>query len=206
MSDFATWADVLLPCTTSYEAWDLRTNPGYQPLRRHLRPPANLEAGGEVKSEWEISNLIVESWRRWRGPGTRPPATSGPSDPDAAHAKDGFHAMDRLVEEFTQGGKLRTDREAVEFALEHVDQFEPSTAESMVERGGFLVLNEKAGKTSPPTPTGLHSFENNLYLHQRFETVSGRLTFTWTTRSQSRREPRSHGRRPSTRAGAPFLW
>src|SRR5512143_3348265 len=48
----------------------------------------------------------------------------------------------------------------------------------MVERGGFLVLNEKAGKTSPLYDHKAYaSFENNLYLSQRFETLSGRLTF-----------------------------
>ena len=54
----------------------------------------------------------------------------------------------------------------------------PTPPRTMVERGGFLVLNEKAGKTSPLYPDRpYNSFENNLYLHQRFETVSGRLTF-----------------------------
>ena len=179
MSDFATWADVLLPCTTSYEAWDLRTNPGYHRFANICVPPANLKRVGEVKSEWEISTLIVEKLEALAK--ARHQATGDERSvkiPDATHAKDGFHAMDRLVEEFTQGGKLRTDRDAVEFALEHVDQFKPSTARAMVERGGFLVLNEKAGKTSPLYPDRpYNSFENNLYLHQRFETVSGRLTF-----------------------------
>ena len=179
MSDFATWADVLLPCTTSYEAWDLRTNPGYHRFANVCVPPANLKRVGEVKSEWEISTLIVEKMEALAK--ARHQATGDErfvKIPDATHAKEGFHAMDRLVEEFTQGGKVRTDRDAVEFALEHVDQFKPNTPRTMVERGGFLVLNEKAGKTSPLYPDKpYNSFENNLYLHQRFETVSGRLTF-----------------------------
>ena len=32
--------------------------------------------------------------------------------PDPTHAQAGFHAMDKLVEEFTLGGQLRTDRDA----------------------------------------------------------------------------------------------
>jgi complex iron-sulfur molybdoenzyme family reductase subunit alpha len=48
----------------------------------------------------------------------------------------------------------------------------------MVERGGFLQLDEKAGKSSPLYPDRPYStFENNLFLNERFETVSGRLTF-----------------------------
>ncbi len=179
MSDFATWADVLLPCTTSYEAWDLRTNPGYHRFANVCVPPANLKKVGEVKSEWEISTLIAEKMEALAR--ARHQATGDErfiKIPDPTHTQAGFHAMDRLVEEFTQGGKVRTDRDAVEFALEHVDQFKPNTARTMVERGGFLVLNEKAGKTSPLYPDRpYNSFENNLYLHQRFETVSGRLTF-----------------------------
>ena len=179
MSDFATWADVLLPCATSYESWDIRTNPGYHRFANIAVPPAGLAPVGEVKSEWEISTLIVEKMQalalaRHRATGDR----RSIEIPDPAHAQAGFHAMDRLVEEFTLGGRLRTDRDAVEYALEHVDQFKPNTPKSMVERGGFLTLNEKAGKTSPLHPDRpYNSFENNLYLHQRFETVSGRLTF-----------------------------
>ncbi len=179
MSDFATYADVLLPCTTAYEAWDLRTNPGYHRFANLAVPPANLKRIGEVKNEWEISTLIVEKLQALAL--ARYAATKDESAlqiPDPTHAQSGFHAMDRLVEDFTLGGKLRTDRDAVEYALEHVEQFRPETARSMTERGGFLVLNDKAGKSSPLYPDRPYStFENNLYLNQRFETVSGRLTF-----------------------------
>ncbi len=179
MSEFATWADVLLPCTTSYEAWDLRTNPGYHRFANLCAPPANLKRVGEVKSEWEISTLIAEKLQalalaRFKATGDE----RAIKIPDPTHTQAGFHALDRLVEEFTLGGKLRTDRDAVEFALDHVDQFKPSTSRAMVERGGFLVLNDKAGKTSPLYPDRPYSsFENNLHLSQRFETLSGRLTF-----------------------------
>lgn len=179
MSDFATFADVLLPCTTSYEAWDLRTNPGYHRFANLCVPPANLKRVGEVKSEWEIATLLAEKMQalaleRHRATGDE----RSLKIPDPTHTTAGFHALDKLVEEFTLGGRLRTDRDAVEFALEHVDQFKPGSARAMVERGGFLTLNEKAGKTSPLYPDRPYaSFENNLFLSQRFETLSGRLTF-----------------------------
>lgn len=179
MSDFATWADVLLPCTTPYESWDLRTNPGYHRFANLAIPPAGLKRFGEARTEWEISTLIVEKLqalalaRRQRTGDERSVRI-----PDATHTQAGFHPLDRLVEEFTLGGSLRTDRDAVEYTLEHVDQFKPNTARTMVERGGFLTLNEKAGKSSPLYPDKPYaSFENNLYLQQRFETLSGRLTF-----------------------------
>ncbi len=179
MSDFATYADVLLPCTSAYEAWDLRTNPGYHRFANLAVPPANLTPIGEAKSEWEIATLIAEKLQalalaRYE----RTKDERSLRIPDPTHAQAGFHPLDRLVEEFTLGGKLRTDRDAVEYALEHVEQFRPETARTMVERGGFLVLNDKAGKSSPLYPDRPYStFENNLHLNQRFETVSGRLTF-----------------------------
>jgi complex iron-sulfur molybdoenzyme family reductase subunit alpha len=179
MSDFATFADVLLPCTTSYESWDLRTNPGYHRFANVCVPPAGAKAPGEARSEWEIATLLVEKMQAIAL--ARYAVTKDEQDlriPDPTHAQSGFHSMDKLVEEFTLGGKLRTDRDAVEFALEHVDQFKPATPRTMVERGGFLVLNEKAGKTSPLYPDRPYStFENQRFLHQRFETLSGRLTF-----------------------------
>jgi len=179
MSEFATWADVLLPCTSHYEAWDLRTNPGYHRYANISVPPANLRPVGEAKSEWEIATLVAERIQALALARHRATGDDGALRiPDPTHAQAGFHALDRLVDEFTMGGKLRTDRDAVEFALEQVDQFKPSSAKAMVERGGFLVLNEKAGKTSPLYPDRPYSsFENNLYLHQRFETASGRLGF-----------------------------
>jgi len=179
MSEFATWADVLLPCTSSYESWDLRVNPGYHRFANLAMPPANLAPIGEVKSEWEIARLVAEKMQALAlARFERTKDERALRIPDPTHTQAGFHAMDKLVEEFTAGGRLRTDRDAVEYALEHVDQFKPHSPRSMVERGGHLTLNDKAGKSSPLYPDRPYaSFENNLYLNQRFETVSGRLTF-----------------------------
>jgi complex iron-sulfur molybdoenzyme family reductase subunit alpha len=170
---------VLLPCASHYEVWDLRTNPGYHRFANVAVPPANLKKVGEVKSEWEIATLIAEKMQALAlERHARTKDERALRIPDPTHTKEGFHAMDRLVEEFTAGGRLRTDRDAVEFALEHVDQFKPNDARAMVARGGFLVLDAKAGKSSPLYPDRPYStFENNLYLSERFETVSGRLTF-----------------------------
>jgi complex iron-sulfur molybdoenzyme family reductase subunit alpha len=179
MSDFATFADVLLPCTTPYESWDLRTNPGYHRHANISVPPAGLKRIGESKSEWEIATLVAEKIQALAL--ARHAQTKDDRDlriPDSTHTQAGYHPLDTLVADFTLGGKLRTDRDAVEYALEHVDQFKPNDPKTMVRRGGFLVMNDKAGKSSPLYPDRpYNTFENNLYLHQRFDTVSGRLTF-----------------------------
>lgn len=179
MSDFAMYADVLLPCTTPYESWDIRTNPGYHRFANIAVPPAGLERIGESKSEWEIARLIAEKMEALAKLSFQKTKDERYLKiPDPTHTESGFHAMDQLVKEFTLDGKLGSDRAAVLYALEHVDQFKPNTPQSVVARGGFLTLNEKAGKSSPLyKDRPYNSFESNLYLHQRFETLSGRLTF-----------------------------
>lgn len=179
MSDFAQYADILLPCKSHYEVWDLRTNPGYHRFANIAHPPAHLKPVGEAKSEWEIATLIVEKMQALAL--ARYKKTKDERHiriADETHTQSGHRPLDELVKEFTSDGKLRSDKDAVEFALEHVDQFKPHTTKSMYKAGGFLVLNEKAGKSSPLyRDKPYNTFENNLYLHQRFDTVSGRLTF-----------------------------
>ncbi len=177
----AVFADILLPCKTPYESWDHSHQPRLPPLRQHrvpLRP--TLKRVGESKSEWEIATLVVEKLQAL----AKARATRSTKDerflkiPDPSHTQNGFHLMNDLVTEYTQGGKLRTDKDAVEYALEHVDQFKPNNPKTMVERGGFLTLNEKAGKSSPLyKDRPYNTFENQLYLHHRFDTLTGRLTF-----------------------------
>lgn len=179
MSDFATYADVLLPCKTAYECWDLRTNPGYHRYANLAHPPPNLAPIGESKSEWEICTLIAEKLQALalaRLEKTKD--RKAVEIPDPTHTTTGVRRLDQLVEDFTIKGRVRSDKDAVEYALEHVDQFKPNDLKSIYERGGFLQLNEKAGKSSPLYPDRpYNTFEHQLYLHQRFETLTGRLTF-----------------------------
>ncbi len=179
MSDFALYADVLLPCKSHYEVWDIRVNPGYHRFANLAVPPLRLKPVGEAKSEWEIATLVVEKLQELAQANFR--ATGDPRTiriPDKTHSETGFRALDELVADFTAGGKLRTDKDAVQYALEHVEQFKPNDARTMIKRGGFLSLNEKAGKSSPLYKNRPYmSFEANLFLHQRFETLTGRLTF-----------------------------
>ncbi len=180
MSDFATYADIVLPAKSHYEVWDIRTNPGYHRFANLAQPPQNLKPVGEAKDEWSICTMIVEKLeeiakKKYKETGDERYIKI----PDEEHlAEGGYRPMDKLVELYTEEGKLRTDFDAVKMALENVDQFKPNTVESMRKRGGFLVLNEKAGKSSPLYPDKpYNSFENNLYLFERFETLSGRLTY-----------------------------
>lgn len=179
MSDFALYADILLPCKSPYESWDIRANPGYHRFANIAIPPLRLQPVGEAKSEWEIATLIVEKIEQLAR--ERLAATGDERSvriPDPTHTQTGYRALDTLVEEFTLGGRLRTDKDAVQYALEHVDQFKGNSVEAVARRGGYLQLNDKAGKSSPLYRNRpYNSFETNLFLNQRFETLTGRLTF-----------------------------
>lgn len=179
ISDFALYADILLPCKSPYESWDLRTNPGYHRYANIAYPPPNLKPVGEAKSEWEIASLLVAKLETLAK--SKHQATGDEKHihiPDKTHTQAGERRLEELVQDFTAQGTLGTDKQAVEYALSHVEQFKPNTIQSVYERGGFLQLNEKAGKSSPLYPNRpYNTFENQLYLHQRFETLTGRLTF-----------------------------
>jgi complex iron-sulfur molybdoenzyme family reductase subunit alpha len=179
ISDFAMYADVLLPCTSHYECWDIRTNPGYHRFANIAVPPQHFKPVGETKSEWEISALIaakIEALAKARFEKTKNDADI--KIPDTTHTTTGFRSLDTLDEEFTLGGTIKTDKDAVEYALEHVDQFKPNTVKTIYDRGGFLVLGENAGKSSPLyKDKPYNTFEAQQHLSQRFDTLSGRLTF-----------------------------
>lgn len=178
-NDMGVYADILLPCKTPYETWDLRTNPGYHRYANIGYPSPTLKPIGETKSEWEIATLLVKKLEalalaRFKASGDEKQIHIE----DKTHTQQGVRRLDELVKEFTKEGVLGSDRQAVEYALEHVDQFKPNTIKSMYEHGGFLQLNEKAGKSSPLyKDRPYNTFENQLYLSQRFETLTGRLTF-----------------------------
>jgi DMSO reductase family type II enzyme molybdopterin subunit len=179
MSDMATFADVLLPCRSHYEVFDLRTNPGYHRFANISQPPKGLKHVGEAKSEWEISLLITQRLQEiaianFEATGDKAVLHI----PDATHSQTGFRELDEIVELFTDHGQLGTDKQAVEYALGNVPQFRGETLESTTGRGGFLTVNEKGGKSSPLYPDEpYHTFENHLALHEPFETLSGRMTF-----------------------------
>jgi complex iron-sulfur molybdoenzyme family reductase subunit alpha len=178
-SDFAQFADILLPCKSHYEVWDIRTNPGYHRYANIAHPPKNLKNVGEAKSEWEISSLIVKKVEELaKKKFQQSKDLKHIHVEDKTHTKTGYRALDELVKEFTLEGKLGSDKNAVEYMLEHVDQFKPNTIESIYKSGGFIVLNDKSGKSSPLYKNKpYNTFESNQFLYQPFDTLTGRLSF-----------------------------
>jgi nitrate reductase / nitrite oxidoreductase, alpha subunit len=180
-SETAIYADILLPAKSHYEVWDLRSSPGYHRFTNLAHPVANIKPVGEAMDEWSIFALLAEKMEMI--------AKKGPIQKvaDPKYTKNGVRELDLFYQEFTnkddesQGllePELGTDRLALEAALDKCEQYAPYTMEKMYKGGGFLVLNEKAAKSSPLyADRPYNSWENQLFKFERFETMSGRQTF-----------------------------
>ncbi|MGW8168546.1 MAG: molybdopterin-dependent oxidoreductase [Sulfurovaceae bacterium] len=185
MSETAVYSDLLLPAKSHYEVWDLRTSPGYHRFTNLAQPVANMKPVGEAMDEWSMMALIAKKLEEIAN---KPENISKAKvKDDKRYAKPGFHDLSIVYKEFTNTDEeseaamepyLGTDKMAVDAALEKCDQYEGWTAEKMYKAGGFLQLNEKAGKVSPLySDRPYNTFENMLYRFERFETLSGRQTF-----------------------------
>ncbi|MDD3775448.1 MAG: molybdopterin-dependent oxidoreductase [Sulfurovaceae bacterium] len=185
MSETAVYSDLLLPAKSHYEVWDLRTSPGYHRFTNLAQPVANMKPVGEAMDEWSMMALIAKKLEEIAN---KPENISKAKvKDDKRYAKPGYHDLSIVYKEFTNTDEeseagmepyLGTDKMAVDAALEKCDQYEGWTAEKMYKAGGFLQLNEKAGKMSPLySDRPYNTFENMLYKFERFETLSGRQTF-----------------------------
>ena len=185
MSDAAVWADILLPAKSHYEVYDIRTSPGYHRFTNLAQPIANMKPVGEAKDEWSIFALIAKKLEEIANKPENKDKAKVPDD--KKHAREGYHDLTICYKEFTNTDEeseaaaepyLGNDKLAVQAALEKCEQYEPWTMEKMYKAGGFLQLNEKAGKLSPLyADRPYFTFENTLYKFERLETLSGRQTF-----------------------------
>ena len=185
MSETAAYADLLLPAASDYEVWGLRSSPGYHRFASLSQPVANLKPLGEAKDEWRIMALIAKKLEEIA---SKPENIDKAKVPDEIeYAAPGFHDLTMVYKEYTNTDDasekelepyLGTDKLALEASLESCEQYQHWSIEKMRRVGGFLQLNEKAGKNSPLyADKPYNTFENMLYLHKRFETLSGRQTF-----------------------------
>lgn len=194
MSEAATYADLLLPAKSHYEVWDLRASPGYHRFTNLAHPIANQKPVGEAKDEWSMFALIAMKLQEIANLDEN--IDKAKVEDDKRYAKAGVRELDIFFDEYTNideesEGNLEPylgyteddpektgDRMALEAALEKCEQFQPHTVEKMYKQGGFLMLNEKAGKNSPLyADRPYNSMENHQYRYERFETMSGRQTF-----------------------------
>jgi DMSO reductase family type II enzyme molybdopterin subunit len=178
MDSTALWSDYVLPAKSQYESWDLRGELGYHRFCNITVPPKGLKAIGETKSEWEICLLFAEAIAREakkRGIERIP-------DPDflvqsGDKAGPVMRELANLPAEFTDDGKLNNDEDVVRWLMANVPAISPWTPEDAMKHG-FVTVNREAGYNSPLYANKpFHSFENNVYLRQPYETLSGRQQF-----------------------------
>ncbi len=185
MSEAAHYADVLLPAKSHYEVYDLRTSPGYHRFTNLAQPVANIKNVGEAMDEWSMFTLLAKKLEEIANRPENVAKAKVKDDP--RYAKPGFHDLTIFHKEYTNTDEesegngevyLGTDKMAVQAALEKCEQYEPWTMEKMYKMGGFLLINEKAAKSSPLyADRPYSSMENHLYKFSRLDTVSGRQTF-----------------------------
>jgi len=185
MSEAAQYADVLLPAKSHYEVYDLRTSPGYHRFTNLAQPVANIKNIGESMDEWSMFTLLAKKLEEIAN---RPKNKSKAKvKDDVRYAKPGFHDLTIFHKEYTNTDEesegngevyLGTDKMALEAALEKCEQYSPWTIEKMYKMGGFLLINEKAAKSSPLySDKPYSSMENHIYKFERLDTVTGRQTF-----------------------------
>ncbi|MDK9720946.1 MAG: molybdopterin-dependent oxidoreductase [Rhodospirillales bacterium] len=178
MDSTALWADIVLPATSHYEAWDIRGELGYHRFCNVTVPPANLKRVGEVRSEWEIclglaKSVSAEAVRQGIEAIPDPDFLTQQGDKAAPVMRD----MKRLPDDYTMEGKLLNDADVVNWLMANVPQIKPWTPED-AKKNGFVVLNQEAGFTSPLYANRpYNSFERNVYLRQPYKTASGRQQF-----------------------------
>ncbi len=185
MSEAAQYADVLLPAKSHYEVYDLRTSPGYHRFTNLAHPVANIKNIGESMDEWSMFTLLAKKLEEIAN---RPEnVAKAKVKDDVRYAKPGYHDLTIFHKEYTNTDAesegegevyLGTDKMALEAALEKCDQYQPWTIEKMYKMGGFLLINEKAAKSSPLySDKPYSSMENHIYKFERLDTVTGRQTF-----------------------------
>jgi dimethylsulfide dehydrogenase subunit alpha/complex iron-sulfur molybdoenzyme family reductase subunit alpha len=178
MDSTAELADYVLPATSHYEGWDIRGEVGYHRFANVAVPAPGLAPVGEARSEWEICRLLaahIQAAARRRGIGRieDPAFTVARGETPVPVTRD----LDTLADDFTMQGRLATDRDVVQWLLEHVPAFRSWRLADAEERG-FIVLNADAGLTAPLyADRPYRSFEEQFYLRRPYPTLSGRQQF-----------------------------
>jgi len=185
MNEVAARADILLPAYSKNEVYDIRLSPNSNRFAKLIRRGSNIKNINEVKDQWSIFTLIAKKLDAIANKTEN--IDKAKAKDDKKYARNGYHNLANFYKEYTNTDDnsilkseppLATDRLALEAVLEECDQFNPWTIEKMIMNGGFLKINEKAGKNSPLySDRPYSSFENTLYKFEPMNTLSGRQTF-----------------------------
>jgi len=185
MNEVANRADILLPAYSKDEVYDISLPFSSNRAVKLTRRGSNIKNLGQEKDQWSIFTLIAKKIEEIANKTEN--IEKAKAKDDTEYARNGYHDLANFYKEYTNSDDdsilnteppLATDRLALEAVLKECEQFKPWTVEKMVMTGGFLLINEKAGKSSPLySDRPYSSFENTLYKFEPMNTVSGRQTF-----------------------------
>ena len=185
IGDVAMQADILLPSYSEDEVYDIKLPTNSNRSAKLTRANSNISNINESKDQWRIFTLIAQKLDAIAN--KKENIEKAKAKDDREYARNGYHDLANFYKEYTNTDDyslenseptLATDRLALEAVLKSCDQFKPWTIEKMIMTGGFLQINETAGKSSPLySDRPYSSFENSLYKFEPLKTVSGRQTF-----------------------------
>jgi complex iron-sulfur molybdoenzyme family reductase subunit alpha len=169
MSKSAVWADLILPASSYYEVWDIKSNSNSHRFTNLAQPVPNLKPIGKTMDEWSIFALIAKKLENIANKPENIVKNKIPDD--KKFAREGYRDLGNFFKEFTNTdkasqennepilgkdpiGKKTGDRLALEATLANYKQYDVK-------------------KIDKP----LNSFEDNLVEFKTMKTLSGRQTF-----------------------------
>jgi dimethylsulfide dehydrogenase subunit alpha/complex iron-sulfur molybdoenzyme family reductase subunit alpha len=166
MSSFCQWADIVLPAATEYEKLDIRETSVTRFIHLFGQPVKPMY---ERRTDWTI---MVDLARKIQERAQARGVTTVP-DPEIKTQID-FHTV---YDEFTMGGKLVTDEQALRFVMENSKALGKGTYEQII-KNGYVPVGPEAGKTSlVPKDKPYRPFVDSVAEKKPYPTLTGRLQF-----------------------------
>lgn len=166
MSSGTMFADIVLPAATEYEKHDIRETSVSRFIHLFGQP---VKPMFERRTDWRIMVDLarkIQERARTRGVGKVP-------DPELKGSID----FDTIYDDFTMGGKVVTDAQALRFVMENSKALGIGSYET-IHRQGFVALGPQAGKTAPiPRAKPYRPFTVNVEKKIPYGTYTGRLQF-----------------------------
>jgi DMSO reductase family type II enzyme molybdopterin subunit len=167
MSVTAMYADYVLPIAQHYERHDF-TMEGRTPYIQVLDqavPPL-----GEAVDDWEAMSRIAKAISAQAVARNLPPVS------DTVFGKPITHDYQKLHENFTMGGKIRSTRDIVDFLLANSMGYPEINFEQLAKKG-FVRVNDSAGtQFGPQSPYSFHILAS-VRDKKPYATLTGRQQF-----------------------------
>lgn len=162
----AMYADIVLPAAGNTEKLDIRETSVTRFIHAFGQPVKPMY---ERKTDWQICVALaakIQERAKARG-------IARIDDPELKS----FIDFDKVYDEFTMGGTVVTDEQAVRFVMERSKALGPGTYEEVM-KNGFVTVGPSAGKTGPvPKDKPYRPFTVNVADKKPYGTLTGRLQF-----------------------------